>query len=145
MPQPKSIIDNSTAIDRQNVEFDALTHLAAEWTNLSRVAVVDDNYPRARHHYESALKTFIAALETNGRLPVSMITAVQSIKLDVQAIAKIIGTSPSPLDTAEDKPCDRGCEQPGGGTCICAELNSEAATRVVAYLKKQLATSKEAK
>lgn len=70
MAQPKSIIDNSTALDRQNVEFDALTHLAAEWGNLKSVAVVDDDYPRARHHYESALKTFIAALETNGRLPV---------------------------------------------------------------------------
>lgn len=89
MAQPKSITESAPfdrkafnagmkALDRQNAEFDALTHLAAEWENLKTVAVVDDDYPRARHRYESAMKTFIAALKANGRLPVSMITATKS-------------------------------------------------------------------
>lgn len=139
MAQPKIITESApfdfeksmANLDRQNIEFDAVNLLAAEWGKLRTVAVVDDDYPRMRHYYESALKTFIAALETNGRLPTPM------LKLDVQAIAKIIGTSPSPLDTAEDKPCDRGCERPGGGTCICTELNMEAATRVVSFIQGQ--------
>lgn len=54
--------------DLQNAEFDALTKLSDEWAKLQRIAVVDDDYPEARHYYESALKTFIAAAAANGRI-----------------------------------------------------------------------------
>lgn len=54
-------------IDLQNAEFSALTALAEEWAKLRSVAVVDDDYPRARHHYEGAMRTFIAAAAANGR------------------------------------------------------------------------------
>lgn len=59
---------NFEAIDRQNAEFDSLTALAKEWESLRHIAVVDDDYPEARHKYESRLKTFIDALRANGRL-----------------------------------------------------------------------------
>ncbi len=61
------MIDTSS-LDRQNKEFDALTKLADCWRILQSVAVVDDDYPEYRHYYESALKTFIDALRENGRL-----------------------------------------------------------------------------
>lgn len=142
MAQPSNTADFKRSIvglDRQNKEFDALTKLAEEWTRLRNVPVVDDYYPEARHAYESALKTFITALEANRRLPVSMITATKSLTIDATDIAKIIGTTPSPIDTEDiNDHCDRACERPGGGTCICAELSMDAATRVVAYVTAQL-------
>lgn len=55
-------------IDLQNAEFDALSVLAEEWRKLRQVAVVDDDYPEARHYYESALKAFIEAADANGRI-----------------------------------------------------------------------------
>lgn len=62
---------SKTAMDRidlQNAEFDALTRLAEEWRKLQQVAVVDDDYPEARHYYEGALKDFIKACDANGRI-----------------------------------------------------------------------------
>lgn len=56
-------------LDKQNAEFDALTKLAAQWETLSRVPVVDDDYPAVRHRYEGALKDFINAMRANGRIP----------------------------------------------------------------------------
>ncbi len=59
---------DTSSLDRQNKEFDALTKLSDCWRILQSVAVVDDDYPEYRHYYESALKTFIDALRENGRL-----------------------------------------------------------------------------
>lgn len=56
------------AIDKQNAEFDALTELSKRWSELRNVAVVDDDYPEARHRYEGALRDFIRAIGENGRL-----------------------------------------------------------------------------
>lgn len=57
-----------TGIDRQNREFDALTDLASCWKSLQSVAVVDDDYPQQRSHYEAAVHRFISAIRDNGRL-----------------------------------------------------------------------------
>lgn len=56
-------------IDRlklQNDEFDALDDLIKIYNSLP--AVVDDDYPRMRHYYESALKDFFKACKNNGRI-----------------------------------------------------------------------------
>lgn len=58
----------SAALDRQNKEFDALAELAKRYDQLTRVAVVEDDYPEYRHRYEGALKDFIKAIRENGRL-----------------------------------------------------------------------------
>lgn len=53
------------SLDPQNAEFDALTRLGEKWQALQRVAVVDDDYPEARHGYEAALRDFVQALRVN--------------------------------------------------------------------------------
>ncbi|WP_156435225.1 hypothetical protein [Bradyrhizobium lablabi] len=53
-------------LQAQTDEFDTLAALIKTFNALP--AVVDDDYPRARHFYESALRTFIDALEANGRV-----------------------------------------------------------------------------
>jgi hypothetical protein len=56
-------------IDRlklQNDEFDALIKLNYAYSGMP--AVVDDDYPEARHNYENALKTFLEACKNNGRI-----------------------------------------------------------------------------
>lgn len=58
---------DTSALDRQNAEFDALSELARAWSVLQRIAVVDDDYPKYRHIYESALKAFLSACATNAR------------------------------------------------------------------------------
>lgn len=50
-------------IDRQNGEFDAVDAVANAYRNLP--AVVDDDYPEARHRYESAMQALLAALHVN--------------------------------------------------------------------------------
>lgn len=55
------------AIDLQNKEFDAVQRLSERWTVLTKVAVVDDDYPEVRHKYESAVKDVIDAFRDNGR------------------------------------------------------------------------------
>lgn len=54
------------SLTRQRDEFDALSKLIVHYNNLP--AVVDDDYPEMRHHYESAMKDFVKALRDNGRL-----------------------------------------------------------------------------
>jgi hypothetical protein len=49
----------------QSNEFDRLNALIKAYNNLP--AVVDDDYPRMRHYYENALKTFLQACSDNGR------------------------------------------------------------------------------
>lgn len=57
-----------SGIDRQNHEFDALEDLSGQWKALQRIAVVDDDYPHQRTHYEAAMARFIRAIKDNGRL-----------------------------------------------------------------------------
>jgi hypothetical protein len=56
------------AFDLQNKEFDAIDRLSKAWIALSKVAVVEDDYPRYRDKYEGALNAFIKAIRDNGRL-----------------------------------------------------------------------------
>lgn len=53
-------------IETQRAEFDAVAVLAQRYRQLPQI--VDDDYPRARHHYDSALMDLIAALRANGCL-----------------------------------------------------------------------------
>ena len=53
-------------IETQCQEFDKLVLLTKAYNNLP--TVVDDDYPRMRHQYEGALKTFIEACKNNGRI-----------------------------------------------------------------------------
>jgi hypothetical protein len=54
-------------MELQNREFDALTALADEWAKLRNIAVVDDDYPRARRIYETKMQDLIDATDANGR------------------------------------------------------------------------------
>lgn len=54
---------------RQKLEFITLAAVAKAHAELP--PVVDDDYPAARHSYEGALRTFIAALRANGRMGLS--------------------------------------------------------------------------
>lgn len=54
-------------IARQNAEFDALDTLIKAYQYHNQVAVVDDEYPRARHTYEAALIFFFEVCKENGR------------------------------------------------------------------------------
>lgn len=56
-----------TRITLQNAEFDALDNLVRKYAVLTKVAVVDDDYPEVRHYYETALRDFVAAMKANGR------------------------------------------------------------------------------
>lgn len=49
----------------QSEEFEAMGRLADAFNSLP--AIVDDDYPAARHRYESELHTFLEALALNGR------------------------------------------------------------------------------
>lgn len=62
---PMTAID-MTRIELQNAEFDALVALTKAYNNLP--PVVDDDYPEMRARYETALRTFMFALEANGRM-----------------------------------------------------------------------------
>ena len=50
----------------QKMEFDTLVELWKAYDALP--AVVDDDYPKMRHVYETKLKIFLAACMNNGRL-----------------------------------------------------------------------------
>jgi hypothetical protein len=56
-----------TPMERQNAEFDAVETLATEFARLMQTPVVDDDYPRVRHYYESAVRICIEAFKANGR------------------------------------------------------------------------------
>jgi len=47
-------------------EFDALIKLFKAYNNLP--AIVDDDYPKMRHYYESSLYNFITTLKNNKRI-----------------------------------------------------------------------------
>lgn len=59
----------------QNQEFEALTALARQWERLRLTPVVDDDYPQIRHEYESALRVFVGAYNTNRRVNPMVVTA----------------------------------------------------------------------
>lgn len=50
----------------QSREFDAVNELSKAYRNLP--AIVDDDYPKMRYYYESAVRTLIDAMKENGRL-----------------------------------------------------------------------------
>lgn len=52
----------------QRDEFDAVSDFSNAAKQLFATAVVDDDYPQARHQYEGALQALIKALTANGRL-----------------------------------------------------------------------------
>jgi len=54
------------AMKPQSNEFDALNDLIKSYNNLP--AIVDDDYSRMRHYYESNLKVFLEACKNNGRI-----------------------------------------------------------------------------
>lgn len=51
----------------QRAEFDAADKMAKCLRVLNSTPIVDDDYPEARHNYESALSAHIAAMKANGR------------------------------------------------------------------------------
>lgn len=51
----------------QSKEFDAAENLAKLLKTLQCTPVIDDDYPRVRHEYESALADFIQSMKDNGR------------------------------------------------------------------------------
>ena len=54
------------SIETQKAEFDAVVNLAKVYdATIASVAIVDDDYPEARHHYEGALSRLIHALKAN--------------------------------------------------------------------------------
>lgn len=57
------------AIDRQNVEFEAVDELAKQWRRLQMTPIVDDDYPEIRFEYEQAMQSLIEALRVNRRIP----------------------------------------------------------------------------
>lgn len=56
----------SDRMERQSHEFSMLDALIKTYTVLP--AVVDDDYPEARHYYEGALRGFLEACKNNGRI-----------------------------------------------------------------------------
>lgn len=54
------------SIKPQSDEFNALDDLIKSYNNL--LAIVDDDYPKMRHYYESNLKVFLEACKNNGRI-----------------------------------------------------------------------------
>lgn len=54
----------------QRNEFTALTELVKKFDALP--PIVDDDYPEARHYYESAMRTFIEAINLNRHLSLSV-------------------------------------------------------------------------
>jgi hypothetical protein len=55
-------------LDRQNREFSTLRTLASHYNRLMNVPIVDDDYPEARHKYETAMRDFLDAIRANGRI-----------------------------------------------------------------------------
>lgn len=53
---------------KQRNEFDAADQFAKALARHNATPVVDDDYPRVRHDYESALHVFIKAMAANGRI-----------------------------------------------------------------------------
>lgn len=53
-------------METQKKEFDAVSELCKRYNALP--AIVDDDYPEARHYYESAVRTVIEAFKENGRI-----------------------------------------------------------------------------
>ena len=51
----------------QNAEFDAAARFGETLRAHNMTAVVDDDYPEVRHHYESALADLLRAMKANGR------------------------------------------------------------------------------
>jgi hypothetical protein len=54
-------------MEKQSKEFDAMDYLAVCYRAIQMTAVVDDDYPRVRHNYESAVRGFLEACKANGR------------------------------------------------------------------------------
>lgn len=52
-------------LELQSAEFTACNALVTAYRALPQI--VDDDYPRARDHYERALRTFLGACKANGR------------------------------------------------------------------------------
>lgn len=50
----------------QSEEFNRLQDLCRAFNSLP--AIVDDDYPQCRHHYDRVLDRFIEALRNNGRI-----------------------------------------------------------------------------
>lgn len=73
MNKRKSVVASDRAIALQNAEFDAVGELLERYRILTLVAVVDDDYPRVRHEYESALRATLQACYDNGRkMPIGL-------------------------------------------------------------------------
>jgi len=51
----------------QREEFDAMDKLVKAYNRLSQTAIVDDDYPEMRYHYESKLAALLKAMTANGR------------------------------------------------------------------------------
>jgi hypothetical protein len=62
-----SLVPTQDRMQLQRAEFDALDKLIEEDRRLKMTAVVDDDYPWVRGHYERALTEFLAACKANGR------------------------------------------------------------------------------
>ena len=60
------------AVDPQREEFEAVAALSQRFRSLP--AIVDDDYPEARHYYESAVQRILRAFEKNGRMKQSGLT-----------------------------------------------------------------------
>ena len=58
-------MNDADRMQRQSDEFRACATLARALAALP--AVVDDDYPAARHSYEQALRAFLQACKANGR------------------------------------------------------------------------------
>lgn len=62
------LVDNMDSLmNLQSKEFDAAENLAKLLKTLQYTPVIDDDYPRVRHEYESALADFIQSMKDNGR------------------------------------------------------------------------------
>jgi hypothetical protein len=61
---------NLGKMERQRAEFDAANNFAKALKRHNQTPVVDDDYPEARHRYESALSNLIDAMKNNGRFSV---------------------------------------------------------------------------
>lgn len=59
---------DTSKIELQKREFDAVAELARHYDAITRTPIVDDDYPEVRHRYEGAVRDLIAAFRSNGRL-----------------------------------------------------------------------------
>jgi hypothetical protein len=58
--------DLQERMETQKKEFDAVNELCKRYNALP--AIVDDDYPEARHYYEGAVRAVIEAFKQNGRI-----------------------------------------------------------------------------